>query len=95
MTARAHQQPCRGVNVNATRRDNWCFGTVTARRVENTQIHIHIHAQHTNTNHAIHTYLHINTMWRVEPRGGGLEERHAHGELEAHGGCGEEYGSWL
>ena len=60
---------------------------------------MHNSAQHTNTNHAIHTYLHINTMWRagwrdIEPRG--LEERgHAHGELEAHGGCGEEYGSWL
>ncbi len=27
------------------------------------------------------------------PRGGGLEGRHAHGELEAHGGGGEEYGS--
>ena len=31
-------------------------------------------------------------MGRV-PRGGGLEGRHAHGELEAHGGSGEEYGS--
>ena len=31
-------------------------------------------------------------MGRV-PRGGGLEGRHAHGELEAHGGGGEEYGS--
>jgi len=27
------------------------------------------------------------------PRGGGLKGRHAHGELEAHGGSGEEYGS--
>ena len=27
------------------------------------------------------------------PRGGGLDGRHAHGELEAHGGSGEEYGS--
>ena len=25
--------------------------------------------------------------------GGGLKGRHAHGELEAHGGCGERYGS--
>jgi hypothetical protein len=27
------------------------------------------------------------------PHGGSLEGRHAHGELEAHGGCGEKYGS--
>jgi hypothetical protein len=47
--------------------------------LEVTQTHIHIHT---------HTF----TPWRV-PRGGGLEGRHAHGELEAHGGSGEEYGS--
>jgi hypothetical protein len=47
--------------------------------LEVTQTHIHIHT---------HTF----TPWRV-PRGGGLEGRHAHGELEAHGGGGEEYGS--
>jgi len=47
--------------------------------LEVTQAHIHIHT---------HTF----TPWRV-PRGGGLEGRHAHGELEAHGGGGEEYGS--
>ena len=34
----------------------------------------------------------VNTTWRV-PHGGGLEGRHAHGELEAHGGCGEKNGS--
>ena len=45
--------------------------------LEVTQTHIHIHT---------HTF----TPWRV-PRGGGLEGRHAHGELEAHGGSGEEY----
>jgi hypothetical protein len=49
--------------------------------LEVTQTHIQIHI-HTNT----------FTPWRV-PRGGGLEGRHAHGELEAHGGGGEEYGS--
>jgi hypothetical protein len=47
--------------------------------LEVTQTHIHIH-------------IHTLTPWRV-PRGGGLEGRHAHGELEAHGGGGEEYGS--
>ena len=52
---------------------------VCARVLEVTQTHIHIHT---------HTF----TPWRV-PRGGGLEGRHAHGELEAHGGSGEEYGS--
>jgi len=37
-----------------------------------------------------HIHIHTNTFtpWR-----GGLEGRHAHGELEAHGGSGEEYGS--
>ena len=50
-----------------------------SRVLEVTQTHIHIHT---------HTF----TPWRV-PRGGGLEGRHAHGELEAHGGSGEEYGS--
>ena len=50
-----------------------------SRVLEVTQTHIHIHT---------HTF----TPWRV-PRGGGLEGRHAHGELEAHGGGGEEYGS--
>ena len=43
--------------------------------LEVTQTHIHVHT---------HTF----TPWRV-PRGGGLEGRHAHGELEAHGGGGE------
>ena len=51
-----------------------------SRVLEVTQTHIHIHT---------HTF----TPWRV-PRGGGLEGRHAHGELEAHGGGGEEYGSF-
>jgi len=46
--------------------------------LEVTQTHIHIHT---------HTF----TPRRV-PRGGGLEGRHAQGELEAHGGSGEEYG---
>ena len=54
-----------------------------SRVLEVTQTHIHIHT---------HTF----TPWRV-PRGGGLEGRHAHGmahgELEAHGGSGQEYGS--
>ncbi len=50
-----------------------------SRVLEVTQTHIHIHT-------------HTLTPWRV-PRGGGLEGRHAHGELEAHGGGGEEYGS--
>ena len=40
-----------------------------SRVLEIKQTHIHIHA---------HTF----TPWRV-PRGGGLEGRHAHGELEA------------
>ena len=43
--------------------------------LEVTQTHIHIHT-------------HTLTPWRVK-RGGGLEGRHAHGELEAHGGGGE------
>ena len=34
----------------------------------------------------------LHTPRRV-PHGGGLKGRHAHGELEAHGGCGERYGS--
>ena len=44
-----------------------------SRVLEVTQTHIHIHT---------HTF----TPWRV-PRGGGLEGRHAHGELEAHSGA--------
>ncbi len=44
---------------------------------------------HTDTHS--HSHTHIHTM--AGPRGGGLEGRHAHGELEAHGGSGEEYGS--
>ena len=39
------------------------------------QTHIHIH---TSTSHT-----------KASPRGGFLKGRHAHGELEAHGGCGE------
>ena len=34
----------------------------------------------------------LHTPRRV-PHGGGLKGRHAHGELEAHGGCSERYGS--
>ena len=34
----------------------------------------------------------LHTPRRV-PHRGGLKERPAHGELEAHGGCGERYGS--
>ena len=53
---------------------------VSPVRVRNhTQTHIHIH---TRASHA-----------KVGPAEGGLKGRHAHGELEAHGGCGERYGS--
>ena len=52
---------------------------VSPVRVRNhTQTHIHIH---TRASHA-----------KVGPAEGGLKGRHAHGELEAHGGCGERYG---
>ena len=50
-----------------------------SRVLEVTQTHIHI-----NT----HTF----TPWRVT-RGGGLGRHAQDGELEAHGGGGEEYGS--
>jgi hypothetical protein len=39
-----------------------------------------------------HSHIHVNTMAVTAP-GSGLEGGHAHGELEAHGGCGEKYGS--
>ena len=45
-----------------------------------TQTHIYIFTQ------ALHTQRRV-------PHGGGSKGRHAHGELEAHGGCGERYGS--
>ena len=42
-----------------------------------------------------HTQLHKRATALRSPvyHGGGLKGRHAHGELEAHGGCGERYGS--
>ena len=40
-----------------------------------------------------HTFTQALHTPRRVPHGGGLRGRHAHGELEAHGGCGERYGS--
>ena len=40
--------------------------------------------------HPSHSQVQLHT--RVGPQGGGLEGRQAHGELEAHGGCGEKDG---
>jgi hypothetical protein len=48
---------------------------------------------HTDTHSHSHTHIHTIAGTAKVPRGGGLEGRHAHGELEAHGGSGEEYGS--
>ena len=39
-----------------------------------------------------HTFTFTSAASHEGPHGGGLEGRQAHGELEAHGGCGEKDG---